>query len=127
VTVRDTVAPQVTCPADVAVETLDPVGAAVTYASASASDGISPVTVDYSVPSGGLFSPGATPVSVTATDAAGNVGQCAFQVSVRVRKPVSVAVVPGGCSSTGGPMGFAWSALVLLGWQVARRRSRPTR
>ncbi|XXF75309.1 HYR domain-containing protein [Myxococcaceae bacterium GXIMD 01537] len=127
VTVRDTTAPQVTCPADVSVETLDPEGTVVTYASASASDGGSAVTLDYSQPSGGLFAPGATRVSVTATDVSGNVGRCDFQVSVSVRKPVSVPVFPGGCSSASGPLSLAWSTLVLLGWHVARRRSRVTR
>ncbi len=127
VTVQDTTAPQVMCPSDVSVETQDPEGTVLSYAPASAVDGVSSVTVAYSLASGGHFASGTTPVVVTATDTAGNAAQCSFLVSVRVRKPTLIPAPQTGCSSSadaGGPMSLTWSVLVLAGWQVARRRLR---
>jgi MYXO-CTERM domain-containing protein len=83
VTVRDTVAPTLSCPAHLTVEATGPAGATVAYPAATASDRISSVSLGYSHPSGGTFPVGATAVSITATDAAGNSATCAFNVIVR--------------------------------------------
>jgi hypothetical protein len=129
VTVRDTTAPSLTCPANVTVETLDPTGADVSYGLASATDTSSSVTVSYSYPSGSRFVSGVTPVSVTATDAAGNVTRCDFQVSVQPRSVSTPAPTAdaGGCgcaSDTSGSTFLAWGALLLLACRATARRSR---
>ncbi|ATB29454.1 ELWxxDGT repeat protein [Melittangium boletus] len=89
VTVRDTLAPVVTCPADQLLELTGPGGASTTF-SASAKDAVSgSPSVTYSHASGGLFSLGETVVTASSTDAAGNTGTCSFRVTVRdTQKPV---------------------------------------
>jgi MYXO-CTERM domain-containing protein len=91
VTVRDTVAPTLSCPAHLTVEATGPAGATVAYPSATASDRISNVSLGYSHPSGGTFPVGATPVTVTATDASGNSATCSFNVIVRDSVPPTVS------------------------------------
>ena len=44
----------------------------MTYAAATATDAVGPVTITYSKASGSLFAVGTTTVTVTATDAYGN-------------------------------------------------------
>src|SRR6185503_1971880 len=82
VTVRDTTAPAVTCPANVVAEATSAAGATVTYPPATATDAVtaSP-TITYSQASGTLFPLGTRTVNVTATDAAGNSSACAFTVT----------------------------------------------
>jgi MYXO-CTERM domain-containing protein len=124
ITVGDTTAPSLACPANLTVDTHAPEGTVVDYPEATASDAVSsPVSVRSSVASGSHFAPGTTPVTVTATDAAGNAATCDFQVSVRYL-PVSVPLPTSGCGcATGaGPAGFGWGSLLLLGWVAARRR-----
>ena len=91
VEVVDTTAPMLTVPGDLTVVGTSAAGAVVTYAT-SAQDLVDPapvVTCDR--PSGSVFPPGATTVSCTATDAAGNTSAAqSFVVSV----------------------GFAWSGLL---------------
>ncbi|HEX6623760.1 MAG TPA: HYR domain-containing protein, partial [Pyrinomonadaceae bacterium] len=83
VTVRDTTGPSLNLPADITLEAADANGAAATY-TASASDLVSgDVAVSFSVPSGSTFALGTTPVTVTATDAAGNTSTGSFNVNVR--------------------------------------------
>jgi lysophospholipase L1-like esterase len=75
-------APQVTCPADVSQQT--PTGAAVTvtYQVPAAVDGSPPVQVACTPPSGSTFPLGQTTVTCTATDVLGREGTCAFHVNV---------------------------------------------
>jgi X-Pro dipeptidyl-peptidase len=82
VTVVDTTAPKLTLPAPVTVEATGPSGVAVTYA-ASASDLVdaSPA-VACSAGSGSTFALGATTVTCTAKDAAGNTASGSFTVTV---------------------------------------------
>ncbi|WP_224241353.1 ELWxxDGT repeat protein [Hyalangium gracile] len=127
VTVRDTTSPTLTCPADVKVTTPSQEGTTVTYAPASASDAVSPVAPAYSQPSGTSFAAGTTPVTVTATDEAGNASSCTFQVVVEVSSPVVVEPPPEslGCScgaGSSGPQSLGWGALLMLAWATARRR-----
>ena len=81
VTVKDTTAPSLTCPASVAaIET----GAMtnVRYADAVAVDTVSMASVRYSAASGSAFARGVTHVTVSATDVAGNSATCDFVVDV---------------------------------------------
>ncbi len=84
VRVRDSLAPGVTCPADVEVEASHPEGTPVSFAEATASDGVTArPTVTYSHASGSAFPVGETEVTAAATDVAGNTGTCTFLVTVR--------------------------------------------
>ena len=83
VTVQDTTDPTVTVPADVAVETSNPAGTAVSYGSVTAVDtvdGALTPTCDHA--SGSSFPIGATTVTCSATDAHSNTGQASFTVTV---------------------------------------------
>ncbi|MCP3136630.1 HYR domain-containing protein [Pyxidicoccus xibeiensis] len=118
VTVRDTTPPSVTCPADVAVKSLEAEGAAVTFTPATASDGVTTSPrLTYSHASGSVFPQGTTPVTATARDEAGLTAERTFQVTVR--RPTTVPVpdepIGFGCSSggLGNVGGGAW--LLLMG------------
>ncbi|RKH68914.1 HYR domain-containing protein [Corallococcus llansteffanensis] len=84
VMVRDTTAPVLTCGADVVVEATGRTGTAVDFATPTAVDAVTsgPALVVSHEP-GALFPLGVTRVSAKATDVAGNIGQCAFTVTVR--------------------------------------------
>ncbi|HEX6132074.1 MAG TPA: HYR domain-containing protein, partial [Actinomycetota bacterium] len=89
VLVQDTTAPAITVPAPITVEADSAAGTVVTYA-ASATDVVDgSVAVTCSPASGSTFAVGATTVTCTATDAAGNTGSRSFTVTVR--GPVALA------------------------------------
>ena len=120
---RDRTVPILTCPADLTVETSEASGTRVEYPQASASDIEGPPRLDYSAPSGTHFLVGTTAITVTATDTAGNRGQCTFQVNVALKPPPSVSGMPigCGCAVTGAPdVALLWLLLALLG--LATRR-----
>jgi hypothetical protein len=79
----DTTPPQLSVPADVAVWTDDPAGLVVAYEVATAIDDRDPApSVGCSPASGSLFPLGATTVTCTAADAAGNTASATFGVTV---------------------------------------------
>jgi hypothetical protein len=83
VTVQDTTPPTVTVPSNVAVETSNPAGTAVSYGSVTAVDtvdGALTPTCDHA--SGSTFPVGTTTVTCSATDAHSNTGQASFTVTV---------------------------------------------
>jgi len=84
VTVSDTQAPAITCPANIAVSAAaGQCGAVVTFATPSATDncpGVGAVTL--SPASGSFFAVGTTTVTASVTDAAGNAASCQFTVTV---------------------------------------------
>jgi predicted extracellular nuclease len=86
VTVLDTQAPSITCPAPVtavAAQTCPlSTTTAVTFPDPTASDNCPGVTVACVPPSGSTFPAGTTTVTCTATDASGNTASCSFTVSV---------------------------------------------
>jgi hypothetical protein len=83
VIVRDTTAPVITLASSyVLVSATSSTGAIVTYAPATATDAVSAVTITYSADSGTFFTRGWTQVTVTATDAVGNVSRKIFWVLV---------------------------------------------
>ncbi len=82
VTVNDTQPPSITCPADVTTTADTMTGATVSYAAPAATDNCPSVVTACAPASGSLFPIGVTTVTCTATDAASNVANCSFTVSV---------------------------------------------
>ncbi|WP_426749734.1 ELWxxDGT repeat protein [Myxococcus sp. Y35] len=127
VTVRDTTAPTLACPADVTVQAREATGIEVEYAEATTTDAVSTPSRAYSQASGTRFPVGTTPVTVTATDAAGNSASCEFHVTVQPPRGPTLVDPPQelgwGCSTgAGAPAGLGWGALLLLVWCNSRRR-----
>ena len=81
VTVVDVEAPVLSCPTDVSVNNDNGVCGAVVTFNVSASDNCG-LTTTYSHNSGDVFPVGTTTVTATATDDAGNVNTCSFNVTV---------------------------------------------
>lgn len=95
VTVQDDDAPQLSCPANITVTATSSSGAVVTYPPATVLDNCGPLTATCTPPSNSTFPPGATPVTCTALDVAGNSASCGFTVTViggaRVMKQAELA------------------------------------
>ncbi|MBI1851915.1 MAG: HYR domain-containing protein, partial [Planctomycetes bacterium] len=81
VTVVDTTAPAISCPANRTVECTSPSGATVTF-SATATDVCALVTPVCVPASGSTFAVSATTVTCTATDPSSNSSSCSFTVTV---------------------------------------------
>ena len=81
ITVRDTIAPNITCPSDIAVPG-GGVATVVVYPLPTATDNCGIPSVVCSPPSGSVFQIGVTRVTCTATDACANSSSCSFSVSV---------------------------------------------
>ena len=95
VTVQDTTAPVFTSvSANLAIEATMPAGAVVTYAAATATDAVGPVTITYSKASGSTFAIGTTTVTVTATDGHGNATTTSFTVKVQDTTAPTINVGP---------------------------------
>ncbi len=92
VTVADTTLPVVNCPADISALASSASGAVVTF-EATASDNCGQAAVECVPASGGTFAVGATTVTCTATDTAGNRGTCSFTVTVRTDNQPPTAVI----------------------------------
>ena len=105
VTVQDTTAPHVTVPGNITREAASAAPQIVTY-DASASDA---VTVNLpavcSPASGSAFPLGVTAVSCRATDAAGNIGEAVFQVTIQDTTAPSLAVPANVVAEATGPEG----------------------
>jgi hypothetical protein len=83
VTIADTTAPVIACPANITVGTdAGKCSAAVGFA-ATATDNCGTVNVSYSIAPGSAFVVGTTTVTATATDAAGLTSSCSFTVTVK--------------------------------------------
>ena len=85
----DSIPPTITCPADI-IASADPglcSKSSVTY-TPTATDNLPGVTVACLPPSASSFNLGTTPVTCTATDAAGNTNSCSFSVTIRAEPPV---------------------------------------
>jgi gliding motility-associated-like protein len=84
VTVNDNEAPEISCPADITIDTETGVSyAIVDFENATATDNCE-VTVEQTggPVSGSQFEIGTTTITFTATDAAGNTSECSFTVTV---------------------------------------------
>ncbi|WP_228556699.1 kelch repeat-containing protein [Myxococcus sp. AB025B] len=121
VTVRDTTAPTLTCPADIQVQSDAQGGAEVTYSVPPPTDTAGAVTVTTSHPSGSRFPTGRTRVTVTATDASGNASRCEFDVTVQT---FVVRIAGGSCQAAGGGANLALVVLAVLAVWANRRRGR---
>ncbi|WP_426493513.1 HYR domain-containing protein [Hymenobacter sp. 102] len=82
VTVNDTEKPALTVPANLTVTAPASTCGAVVSFQPTATDNCGTVSISTSVASGSLFAVGTTPVTVTATDAAGNTSTGSFTVTV---------------------------------------------
>jgi ELWxxDGT repeat protein len=114
VRVRDSLAPAVSCPADVEVEATGS-GTPVSFAEATASDGVTArPEVTYSHASGSAFPVGTTAVTATARDEAGNEATCSFRVTVKdsVKPTVTcpAALTAEAASATGARVTYAATA-----------------
>ncbi|HKO45485.1 MAG TPA: PxKF domain-containing protein [Pyrinomonadaceae bacterium] len=87
ITVQDTLAPDITCPADVVVNlpmNSNATSMVVNYPAVTATDSCSAsVTVNSTPASGSVFPVGTTTVNATADDGAGHVSNCSFTVTVQ--------------------------------------------
>ena len=90
VIVHDTTAPVVTPPANISVAAMSSSGASVTFGAASATDAVGVVSVTYSQASNTTFPIGTTTVTITARDAANNVGIGSFNVTVTPLTPLQI-------------------------------------
>jgi DNA-binding beta-propeller fold protein YncE len=87
ITVQDTLAPDITCPADVVVSlpmNSTATSMVVNYPAVTATDSCSSsVTVNSTPASGSVFPVGTTTVNATADDGAGHTSTCSFTVTVQ--------------------------------------------
>ena len=87
ITVQDTLAPDITCPADVVVNlpmNSTATSMTVNYPAVTATDSCSAsVTVNSTPASGSVFPVGTTTVNATADDGAGHISNCSFTVTVQ--------------------------------------------
>ncbi len=90
ITVRDTIPPTITTPADMTVIAAPGADSAVVNFAVTASDGCSSATVESSPTSGSIFPLGVTTVHITATDDAGNSATSSFNVTVKATSMVTV-------------------------------------
>jgi lysophospholipase L1-like esterase len=72
----------IACPPAAQADSTDGSPVAVTYAAATSSGGVAPVTTTCVPPSGALFNTGTTSVTCSATDSRGAAATCSFQVTV---------------------------------------------
>jgi hypothetical protein len=87
VTVNDTEAPSIACPANVTTPATGPGGAAVGYPAPSASDNCALNSVSCAPSSGSTFPIGTTTVTCTATDTSANSSICTFTITVTAQTP----------------------------------------
>ena len=118
VKVRDSKAPQLSCPADQKSWRTTRYGAKVDFPPAVASDAVSVPALSYNHPPGSDFPVGITQVVVLATDAAGNASRCSFNVAVS-RQYANNGCGCGAASSSEALGGLLLTAMAVLG---SRRR-----
>ncbi|HNL38898.1 MAG TPA: HYR domain-containing protein, partial [Saprospiraceae bacterium] len=93
VTVNDTQAPNISCPANITQNSAaNQCGANVSFANATATDNCtaSPAITNLGAASGSFFSVGTTTVTFRATDGAGNSSTCSFTIMVKDVTPPTI-------------------------------------
>jgi hypothetical protein len=108
VTVNDTEAPTITCPADISVPNDPGQNGAIVNFTPIVSDNCPGVTFECNPPSGSFFPLGTTTVTCNATDAAGNTASCSFNVTVFI-PPVKTEVI---------------STIIVYDWVISTNRVR---
>ena len=101
--VADAIGPVITLPRPITAEATGPTGAKVQYTAAARDTVDGPVTPSCSPAPGSMFKLGATTVSCTATDRAGNTTAGAFQVLVRDTIPPTLKLPAGMIIGARGP------------------------
>ena len=121
VTVQDTLPPVLTCPKYTFIQASGTGSVEVQYPEVVAKDSLSPVTIAFEPPNGSALPVGdVTPVTVTATDEAGNTTRCQFKIAVESTDEDEDDGSSGcGCATPAGGVA-AWAALLLL-LAVSRR------
>ena len=119
VKVRDTTPPRLVCPHDMEVWRKFRYGAPVSFA-AEVSDAVSRPAISYEPTSGSDFVVGVTRVRVSATDAAGNVSRCSFDV--KVRRDYEPRSDSCGCGAGSPGVLSGWALLTSLSLLARRRR-----
>ena len=103
VTVKDTQAPSITCPASVSAVQDEAGGALVSY-NVTTSDNAGSVNLSCSPASGSFFAVGTTTVTCVAVDTSGNVSTCTFPVTVTAPNSTAGAKASGsGTLANGSP------------------------
>jgi hypothetical protein len=106
ITVKDTTPPALAVSGDIVAEATSPEGAAVNYDPAAATDAVDATDpASCSPASGTTFAFGATVVTCTATDAAGNEGHKTFIVTVQDTTPPVLAMPANQLVAATGPAG----------------------
>ncbi len=82
VIIAETIAPSITCPANITANATSAAGVTVTFATPSASNPCSDASVACVPPSGTVFAAGTNTVTCTASDPHGHQTQCTFSVIV---------------------------------------------
>jgi autotransporter-associated beta strand protein/parallel beta-helix repeat protein len=90
VTVVDTTAPSIVCPADMTLECATPAGTVAVFAPMAADTCDTNLTLLCAPPSGAVFPPGTNTVVCWAIDDSGNSNSCSFAVVVRDTTPPSI-------------------------------------
>ena len=126
----DTTPPVVTVPSSMTVEAAGPGGAVATYSASAVDDFDGSVTVNCDHSSGSTFPLGATTVTCSATDTAGNTGTASFSVTVVDTTP-PVVTVPSDITvhatgPNGAPVAYAASAVDLVDGPRAVNCDRPS-
>jgi len=94
VAVVDTIAPTITCPANVVVDATMPSGSVVNYLAPMATDSCSAApSVMCAASSGSTFEVGTSTVQCTVTDGANNASACSFTVKVRSPAEQAAALI----------------------------------
>jgi hypothetical protein len=121
VTVNDTQAPVVNCPANINTTTNPGQCTKVVTFTPLATDNCSGVTVVSNPASGSAFPVGTTVVTVTATDASGNINTCSFTVTVTDSQLPVITTQPkdvAGCVSSDAVFTVTATNAVNYQWQV---------
>ena len=92
VTIVDTTPPTVTCPADQTIECVSPAGAPAIFGGVVTDICDQDPSMTYSHPSGTVFAPGTTTVTMTGTDTSGNSSTCTFDITVQDTTPPLIDV-----------------------------------